>query len=79
MRVVFITVAALLVMSTASGSLSAGATLASTIQLGSLQAQQADFTRPDVAPLQPDGKFQVMSDTPWPGDKVRVFFLGAQF
>ena len=24
------------------------------------------------------GKFDVISDTPWPGDKVRVFFWGIQ-
>jgi hypothetical protein len=24
------------------------------------------------------GAFQVISQTPWPGDKVRVFFFGVQ-
>jgi hypothetical protein len=43
------------------------------------QAQPTDFQRPDVAPLPADGKFQVVSETPWQGDRVRVFFLGAQF
>ena len=43
------------------------------------QAQATDFKRPDVAPLPAEGKFQVVSDSAWPGDKVRVFFLGAQF
>jgi hypothetical protein len=43
------------------------------------QAQPADFQRPEVAPLPADGKFQIVSQTPWPGDRVRVFFLGAQF
>ena len=43
------------------------------------QAQLADFNRPDVAPLPAEGKFQVVSDTAWAGNKVRVFFLGAQF
>jgi hypothetical protein len=33
----------------------------------------------DVAPLPAEGNFQVISQTPWPGEKVRVFFLGAQF
>jgi type II secretory pathway component PulM len=43
------------------------------------QAEQVDFNRPDVAPLPAEGKFQVVSDTAWAGNKVRVFFLGAQF
>ena len=43
------------------------------------QAQPTDFTRPDVAPLPAEGKFQVVSASGWPGDKVRLFFLGAQF
>jgi hypothetical protein len=43
------------------------------------QDQPTDFTRPDVAPLPAEGKFQVVSDTAWSSDKVRVFFLGAQF
>jgi hypothetical protein len=42
-------------------------------------AAQGGFQRPDVAPLAPAGRFQVISQTPWPGEKVRVFFLGAQF
>ena len=25
-----------------------------------------------------EGKFDVISDTPWPGEKVRVFFFGVQ-
>jgi hypothetical protein len=25
-----------------------------------------------------EGSFDVISDTPWPGDKVRVFFFGVQ-
>jgi hypothetical protein len=43
------------------------------------QRYQTDFNRPDVAPLPAEGKFQVVSDTAWAGNKVRVFFLGAQF
>jgi hypothetical protein len=43
------------------------------------QAQAADFKRPDVALLPAEGKFQVVSSGSWPGAKVRVFFLGAQF
>jgi hypothetical protein len=33
----------------------------------------------DIAPLPADGKFQVVSETSWSGDKVRVFWLGALF
>jgi hypothetical protein len=40
---------------------------------------QGSFTRPEVEPLPPAGRFQVVSQAPWPGEKVRVFFLGAQF
>jgi hypothetical protein len=43
------------------------------------QVEQTDFNRPDVAPLSAEGKFQVVSNTAWAGNKVRVFFLGAQF
>jgi len=32
----------------------------------------------DVAPLPADGKFEVIADAPWPGQKVRVFFFGIQ-
>ena len=42
-------------------------------------AQVDRFKRPEVAPLPAAGKFQVVSQSPWPGEKVRVFFLGAQF
>ena len=31
-----------------------------------------------VAPLEAQGKFQVISEDQWPGDKVRVFFWGVQ-
>jgi hypothetical protein len=32
----------------------------------------------DVVPLPPEGQFRVISQTPWPGEKVRVFFFGIQ-
>jgi hypothetical protein len=39
----------------------------------------ASWQRPtDVAPLPAEGKFEVISQTPWPGQKVRVFFFGVQ-
>ncbi|MBV9174892.1 MAG: hypothetical protein JOZ81_32920 [Chloroflexi bacterium] len=57
-------------------------------------AQATDWTHPmDVTPLTDvstatssvggkaasgAGAFQVISQTPWPGDKVRVFFFGVQ-
>jgi hypothetical protein len=42
-------------------------------------AQTVAWTRPlDVAPLPAEGKFEVISDTPWPGEKARVFFFGVQ-
>ena len=41
--------------------------------------QSVAWARPmNVAPLPAEGKFEVISDTPWPGDKVRVFFFGVQ-
>src|SRR3954454_18338399 len=59
-----------------------------------MQAGTAAWTHPmDVAPLtQPvvaadsvggkaaggAGTFKIISDTPWPGEKVRVFFFGVQ-
>jgi hypothetical protein len=64
MRVLFVAGMALLVLIAGTANLS---------------AQQSDFKRPDVVPLPAEGKFQIVSQTPWPGDKVRVFFLGAQF
>jgi hypothetical protein len=33
----------------------------------------------DVTPAAEQGKFKVISQAAPPGDKVRVFFLGAQF
>jgi hypothetical protein len=32
----------------------------------------------NVAPLPAEGKFEVISESPWPGQKVRVFFFGVQ-
>jgi hypothetical protein len=75
MRATLIAGAVLLVIS----AFSTRAALAAPEQRTLLQAQQADFKRPDVAPLPPDGKFRVVSQAPWSGQKVRVFFLGAQF
>jgi hypothetical protein len=40
----------------------------------------AGWKRPlDVAPATEQGKFKVIAQEAAPGDKVRVFFLGAQF
>jgi hypothetical protein len=45
----------------------------------SASAQTVAWTRPlDVAPLPAEGKFEVISEAPWPGQKVRVFFFGVQ-
>ena len=42
-------------------------------------AMTVGFARPlDVAPLPPEGKFEVISESAWPGEKVRVFFFGVQ-
>jgi hypothetical protein len=79
MRVSFIAAAAILTMSAAHAAVSTGATLAAPAQHTTTGIGHADFKRPNVAPLPADGKFQVVSGTPWSGDKVRVFFLGAQF
>lgn len=75
MKVPLTMVAAILVMSTAAF----GPATAAAEQSISLQAQQENFTRPDVAPLPAEGKFQIVSASAWPGEKVRLFFLGAQF
>jgi hypothetical protein len=73
----------------ASQSAALGATSAPTVA----QATAAGWTHPmDVTPLTDlsaatsvggkassgAGAFQVISQTPWPGDKVRVFFFGVQ-
>jgi len=79
MRATSITGAVLLVMGAAYWALSTPATLAAPDQHTLPQAQQIDFKRPDVAPLPADGKFQVVSQAAWSGDRVRVFWLGAKF
>ena len=57
-----------------SGAVTAGQTL------GAIPPVPAGWKRPiDVAPAPEQGKFKVISQQPAPGDKVRVFFLGAQF
>jgi hypothetical protein len=73
----------------ASQTVGLGATSALTVA----QATPADWTHPmDVTPLTDvsaatsvggkaasgAGAFQIISQTPWPGDKVRVFFFGVQ-
>ena len=71
-----------------------GATVSNAPADDQVVSGAAAWTRPTtVAPLmQPmlaadsaggkvpagEGKFDVISDTPWPGDKVRVFFFGVQ-
>jgi len=47
--------------------------------LGTTPAIPAGWKRPDVAPAAEQGKFKVISQSPQAGDRVRVFFLGAQF
>jgi len=48
--------------------------------VGTTPAAPANWKRPvDVAPAAEQGKFKVIAQEPAPGDKVRVFFLGAQF
>jgi hypothetical protein len=72
--------AALLALVMASGAGTPLSTLAAPDRFDSAALESvADFTRPDVAPLPAEGKFKVVSDSAWPGNKVRVFFLGAQY
>jgi hypothetical protein len=48
--------------------------------LGTSPAVPSDWRRPlDVSPAPEQGKFKIIAQEPAPGDKVRVFFLGAQF
>src|SRR6476469_168126 len=76
-----------------SASASQTVGLGTTSGLRVAQATAADWTHPmDVMPLTDfsaatsvggktpsgAGAFQVISQTPWPGDKVRVFFFGVQ-
>ena len=40
---------------------------------------EVSWQRPaDVAPLAAEGKFNVIGEAAWPGQKVRVFFFGVQ-
>jgi hypothetical protein len=48
--------------------------------LGTNPAVPTGWKRPlDVAAASEQGKFKVIAQQPAPGEKVRVFFLGAQF
>ena len=47
--------------------------------IGTLPAAPSGWKRPDVAPAAEQGKFKIISQSAQAGDKVRVFFLGAQF
>jgi hypothetical protein len=48
--------------------------------LGATPSVPAGWKRPlDVSPAPEQGKFKIISQAAAPGDKVRVFFLGAQF
>jgi hypothetical protein len=48
--------------------------------VGTAPAAPANWKRPvDVTPAAEQGKFKVIAQEPAPGDRVRVFFLGAQF
>jgi len=48
--------------------------------VGTNPAVPGGWKRPlDIAPASEQGKFKVIAQEPAPGDKVRVFFLGAQF
>src|SRR5260370_9505512 len=47
--------------------------------LGAVPPVPGGWKRPlDVTPASEQGKFKVISQEPAPGDKVRVFFFGAQ-
>jgi hypothetical protein len=64
--------------STASPTSPAPAAQAGSV--GTNPAVPAAWKRPlDVTPAAEQGKFKVISQAAAPGDKVRVFFLGAQF
>jgi hypothetical protein len=78
---------------TGSASASQGAGLDATSAPPVAQVSGSGWTRPmDVTPLTDlssatsvggkaaagAGAFQIISQTPWPGDKVRVFFFGVQ-
>jgi hypothetical protein len=78
---------------TGSASAAQGSGLAATSAPVVAQVSGPGWTRPvDVAPLTDlssatsvggkaaagAGAFQIISQAPWPGDKVRVFFFGVQ-
>jgi hypothetical protein len=84
---------ALLATSFAGSASASEAGLAATSAPVVAQATASGWTRPmDVTPLTDlssatsvggkaasgAGAFQIISQTPWPGDKVRVFFFGVQ-
>jgi len=84
----------LLATSFAGASASPSAAMDATSATTVAQVAPADWTHPmDVTPLTDvsaattsvggkaasgAGAFQVISQTPWPGNKVRVFFFGVQ-
>jgi hypothetical protein len=58
-------------------SVSTGAAVQAPAQADAVPV--ASWQRPsNVAPLPAEGKFEVISESPWPGQKVRVFFFGVQ-
>jgi hypothetical protein len=76
-----------------SGSAPPAPTSAPAVAQVAAQSTASGWTRPmDVTPLTDlptatsvggkaasgAGAFQIISQTPWPGDKVRVFFFGVQ-
>lgn len=78
---------------TGNASASERAGLTATSAPAVAQATAAGWTHPmDVTPLTDlsaatsvggkaasgAGAFQIISQTPWPGDKVRIFFFGVQ-
>jgi hypothetical protein len=88
-----LTLVLLATASIGSASASEDAALTAASMTTVAQATATGWTHPmDVAPLTDlsfatsvggkaasgAGAFQVISQTPWPGDKVRVFFFGVQ-
>jgi hypothetical protein len=88
-----LTVVLLATAFTGGASAAEGAGLAATSAPPVAQVSAPGWTRPmDVTPLTDlssatsaggkaasgAGAFQIISQTPWPGDKVRVFFFGVQ-
>jgi len=53
---------------------------APSASVGTNPAVPAAWKRPlDITPAAEQGKFKIISQSAAPGDRVRVFFLGAQF